>query len=64
MYGVDVRKIVRLADFGAGLMKASQQKFRGTEAEHIKSLIAAHSRQMDETIDENFRLGGINIEQI
>ena len=64
MYGVDARKIIRLADFGAGLMKAAQQKFRGTEAEYVKSLITAHNRHMDETIDENLRLGGINIQQI
>lgn len=61
MYGVDARKISRLADFGAGLLKAAQHKFRGTEAEHIKTLTAAHNRQMDETIDEDLRLGGSDI---
>jgi hypothetical protein len=57
MYDVDVRRILKLADWCPGLLKVVKQKLRGDCAERVKDIIAQHDRRMEETLDEDVRKG-------
>jgi hypothetical protein len=57
MYGIDVRRMSKLADWCPGLQKVTLQKLRGADAERVKEIVSRHNRRIEETLDEQIRKG-------
>ena len=57
LYGIDVKKITKLADVTVKLEPVAVKKCKKENSEAVKEMVSQHYRRMDETLCENVRRG-------